>query len=89
VNRVRLGDLGDAEDIRDVQVTVLGFSRADAEFFVGQHGVERCPVGLGIDGHGFDAQFLGGPDDPEGDFPPVGDQDLREHEASRVGGDGE
>ena len=40
--------------------------------------VEGIRVGLGIDRHGPDAQFLAGPDDTEGDLTPVRDQDLIE-----------
>ena len=33
-------------------------------------------VRLGVDGDGGDAHLLAGPDDPDGDLAPVGDQDL-------------
>ena len=33
-------------------------------------------IRLGVDGDGGDAHLLAGPDDPDGDLAPVGDQDL-------------
>jgi hypothetical protein len=35
-------------------------------------------IRLGIDGHGPDAHFPAGPDDPQGDLAPVGDEDFGE-----------
>jgi hypothetical protein len=41
--------------------------------------VERLDVGLRIDREGLDAQFAAGPDDAEGDFAAVGDEDFLNH----------
>ena len=43
--------------------------------------VQRLGVGLGVDGHGRDAQLAAGADDAHGDLAPVGDEDLVEHRA--------
>ena len=40
--------------------------------------VHRVSIGLGIDCHGLDAQFLGGFHDPHGDFASICNQDLVE-----------
>ena len=48
---------------------------------VGQPDVERVPVELGVDGHGGHAHLPAGPDDPDGDLSPVGDENLLQHAA--------
>jgi hypothetical protein len=47
---------------------------ADANGFIGKLYVQAVLVGSRINGNGFDAHFAAGADDPEGNFPPVGDQ---------------
>jgi len=48
------------------------------------HGID---VGLGIDGHGFDVQFLAGTDDPDGNFTAIGYENFLKHDVS-IKGDG-
>ena len=43
--------------------------------------VQRVRVGLGVDGHGRDAELAAGADDAHGDLAAVGDEDLLEHRA--------
>ena len=52
---------------------------AEGVGLVGQADVERVAVELGVHGDGRDAELPAGPDDPDGDLAPVGDQDLGEH----------
>ena len=59
-----------------VEVAVGGRGPAHAVALIGQGHVEGVLVGLGVDGHRVDAHLLAGPDHPDGDLPPVGDQDL-------------
>ena len=79
VNGVGAGDLGGADDRRDVQIAVGALGRADAHVLVGEAHVERVLVGLRVDGDGLDAELAAGVDDAEGDFAAVRDQDLLEH----------
>ena len=85
VDRVGAGDLGGADDRRDVQVAVGAPRRADADVLVGEAHVQRVLVGLGVDGHGLDAELAAGADDAQRDLAAVGDQDLLEHQAAVSG----
>ena len=44
--------------------------------------VQRMSVGITVHGDRRDAHLLCGPDHPARDFPPIGDQDFREHSSS-------
>ena len=76
VDGVDVGDLGGADDGRDVQVAARALGRSDADGLVGEAHVRTVAVGLGVDGDGLDSQFLAGADDANGDFAAIGDQDL-------------
>ena len=60
MDRLGVGDLGGADDGRDIKVAVGGARRADAHGFVGQAHVFRVAVGLGVDRHGLDAERAAG-----------------------------
>ena len=64
---------------RDLQVALGAGSGADADGLIGELDVHGVDVRLGIDGDGFDIEFLAGADDAEGDFTAVGDEDFAEH----------
>ena len=74
-----VADFGGADDAVDFQITVGGFRRADAICFVGQIEIARTAIGFAEDGHGFDAQFAAGADDPQRNFAPIGHQNAFEH----------
>ena len=57
VDRVGGGDLGGADDRRDVEVALGGRGRADAHGLVGEAHVERARVDLGVDGDRLDAEL--------------------------------
>ena len=79
VDRLRVGDLGGADDGRDVEVAVARGRRADAHRLVGEHHVLRVRVGLRMDGDRLDAHFAAGALDAQRDLAAVGDEDLLEH----------
>ena len=79
MDRVDVCDLGRADDAVRPQVAVGTLRSADADGLVGQLDVERLHIGLGVDGQGLDPEFAAGPDDAEGDFAAVGDEDFLNH----------
>src|SRR5450759_4771657 len=79
MDRVGPGDLRGADDRRDTEVAVGAARRPDADVFVREPDMERVLVRLGIHRDGLDPELLAGVDDPKGDFPAVGYQDLFEH----------
>ena len=79
MNRVGAGDLGGADDRRNVQVAVGAGRRADADVLVGEADVERVLVGLGVYRDGLDAELAAGADDPQGDLAAIRDQNFLEH----------
>src|SRR5581483_6107274 len=82
IDRVHIGDLGGADHGGNVQIAVAQPRRPDADGFVGKPHVQRVAIGLAVNSHRADAQFLAGADYAERDFPAIGDEDLLEH--SRV-----
>ncbi len=53
----------------------------DPDRLVRRAHVRRGPVGVGVDGDRADPEAPAGAHDPQGDLPPVGHQDRREHAA--------
>jgi len=82
VDGVHIGDFGGADDAVNAQVTFGGRGFADADGLIGQLHMHGVDVGLGIDGHGFDIQFLAGPNDPDGDFAAIGYKNFLKHDNS-------
>ena len=62
-----------------VEVALGRGAAAQGVGLVGQADVQGVPIQFGVDGYGADAHLSAGPDDPDGDLAPVGDQDLGEH----------
>jgi len=69
VGRARHG-----EQRGDVQVALRGAGRTDRVRLVGVEDMGRRAVGLGEDRDGADPQFPGPANNPQRDFPPVGDE---------------
>ena len=69
---------GGIEDRRDVQIAVPRRRRPDRPGLFGQLDMQRIPVCFGIDCHRRDPEPPRGANDPAGDFPTIGDQDLAE-----------
>ena len=62
-----------------IQIAVRRPGGADADGLRGQLNMEGLRVRLGIGGHRLDLQLPAGPEDPEGNLPPVGDKDPLQH----------
>ena len=75
------GPVGNLQQQRAVQVSVLQRPLAQRERLVGQLHVQRLPVVGGVDRHAADAQFPAGPQDAHRDLAAVGDEYLLEHTA--------
>ena len=77
MNRIATGLAGDLDHFTDGKV---GLDRtqafADAVTFVGLETVKGKLVFVGIDGDGAQAQFVGGSENPNSNFAPVGDEDF-------------
>jgi hypothetical protein len=79
MDRLRAGLIGDLQDLLHPQVALGCRAGAEQVGLVGAAGVRRVAIGLGIHGHGGDAELLQGPHDADRDLAPVGDKDLLEH----------
>ncbi len=80
MDRVHVGNLGRTDYCRNIEVALVQPRRPDANRFVGKAHMQRIAVGLAVDGHRLDAQFLAGADHAQGNLTAVRNQDLLEHE---------
>jgi len=85
VDGVDVGDLGGADDGRDVEITAIAARGADAHLLVRQTDVQGAGVRIRVHGHGFDPEFAARGDHPDGDLAPVGYQHFSEHGISPGG----
>ena len=67
------------DDPVDLEIAFRTGRFANADRFIRQLDVERIGVGLGVDGHTADAEFLAGADDAHRNFTPVGNQNFVKH----------
>src|SRR5262245_27987336 len=81
---VRAHDQRRTDEVRDVQVALLGERWPDANALVGELHGQRVAIGLGEPDHGSDAQLPTSALDAQRDLAPVGDQDFFEHAALRI-----
>ena len=79
VDRLCAALFADLDDLGDLQIALGDRSRADAVRFVGHRNVFGVCIGVGIDSHGFNAEFAGCFHDPAGDFTTVGNEDFLKH----------
>jgi hypothetical protein len=79
--RSMMSRIAGVEDRRRVEVALGRGLAPERVRLVRQPHVERVPVELRVDGDGGDAQLAAGPDHPDRDLPPVGDEDLLQHVA--------
>ena len=84
MDRVGPGDLGRGDDVGDVEVALAAGALSDTDRFVRVFHVQGFGIRARMHGHAFDAQFPAGPHDAQGDFAPVGDEDLLEHVKRRL-----
>ncbi len=73
-----------ADNRIDVEITLDAGCRPDADAFISQFDVQRIAVSLGIDGNCLYSKLFTGPDNPNCDFTPVGNQNFMEHATSPV-----
>ena len=76
---IGIGDFGGTDDRLHVQIAFGARRRTDADALIGQLHMQCLTVGIRMHRHRFDAQFLAGADDPQGDFAAIGDQDFMKH----------
>ncbi|MCW0416072.1 hypothetical protein NB689_001826 [Xanthomonas sacchari] len=81
---LRAAALRGLEDALAAQVALARRRGADVHGLVGQAHVARVAVGIGVHGHGGDAELAAGGDHPAGDLAAIGDEDLVE--GRQVGG---
>ncbi len=79
MNGLGPGLLGGENDLVDIEVVLPG-AGPDAHRFIGPHDMEGVLVGLLVDGHHLEAQFLGAPHDPHRDLAAVGHQNLAKYQ---------
>jgi hypothetical protein len=68
------------EDQITSQIGVGGCSAGQMHRFGGLQDVGGIPVGIGVHGNRVDVHVACGADDPRGDLPPVGDEQLVDHD---------
>ena len=88
VDRVGAGEQGRRHHGGGVEVGTGRIGGADAHRLVGELDVQALAIGLGVDGHGLNAELAAGGDDPHRDLSTIGDQDLRKHRFPAVTPDG-
>src|ERR1700745_2420119 len=76
---VRAGDFACREKGRDVEVTIFGGGRPDADAFIRQTYMHRVFVRGGVYRDRCNAQLLAGAQHPQRDFPAIGNEDLVKH----------
>jgi hypothetical protein len=73
MNGLGPGPLGNFNELIDSKVAVTGGRRADMIGLISIANVGGVAVGVGVNGNGFDAQFMAGANDTQGNFSPIGD----------------
>ena len=79
VDGVAAGGLGHGEDGVHIEIAVRRAGGADAVGPLRQLDMKSLRIGLGVDHHRLDVQLPAGPEHPDGDLAPVGDQNTLEH----------
>ena len=62
--------------VRDRVLDEQGQIRQHVNVFVGETNVQQVPVNHGVNGNGLDAQLAAGPQNPQRDLAPVGNDDF-------------
>jgi hypothetical protein len=83
MNGVAAGAAGDVDQLVDAEVTLARRCRPDGIGFIGQADVEGSAIGFAEDRDGADSKFAAGPQDADGDFSAISDQDFVEHGVAR------
>jgi hypothetical protein len=80
VHGIGAGGFHGRQHVGQVQIAVGVGRFAHADGFICQQHMAAGGIGLAVDGHALDAHFTAGPNHAAGDFAPVGNQDLLEHQ---------
>jgi hypothetical protein len=70
---VHIGDFRCADDVGNIEVAFAAARRTDAHGLVREAHVQRIAVRFGVNRHRGNPQLLAGADDPQRDFPAIGD----------------
>jgi hypothetical protein len=79
MNRVNIGDFCGTDDAVNAKIAFGAGAPADTNGFVRHLHMHGIVVGLGVDRHRFDVQFLGGSNDANSNLPAVGNQNFLKH----------
>ena len=79
MHRLRARAPGGLDDLLGHEIALAGRRGADMHRLVGHRDMARAAVGVGVDGHGLDAEPPRRLDDAAGDLAAIGDQDLGKH----------
>src|SRR5437899_11853292 len=80
--RLDIGNLGCADDGRNIEVALRQLRWSDADGLVGKAHVQRIAVRLAVDRDGAHPQLLAGADYAQGNLSAIRDQDFLEHDLS-------
>ncbi len=79
MNRVYIGDLGGADDLRNIQIAIAAAGRADADGFIGEPHMQGVTVSFRIDGDRRDAELPACAQNTKSDFAAIGYKNFSEH----------
>ena len=82
MQRIAAGHERGCDDRRDAGIGARDGSRTDADCLVGQPDRKRVAVGIAVGDHGRDVEVPAGAQNAEGNFAPIGNQNLT-HRRSR------
>ena len=85
VNGIGVGDFRCRDNLRDGEVRIHAFRRANADRFICEAHVQAVCVRCGVHSYGFDAHFLASTNHAQGDFPAVCNQDFLKHSEGCLG----
>ena len=72
VDCLNIGDLGGADDARDLQITFARRRGSDADRLIGQLEIRGAAISLTVDGNGLNAEIAARANDAQGDLATVG-----------------
>ncbi len=72
VNGIHIRNFGGADHLGDIQIAFAAACRPDANRLIRKSNMEGITVRFGIDRNRGYAQLIAGADDPQGDFPAIG-----------------
>ena len=76
---IHIRDFSGADHTVDSQITLCAGGFTDTDRLICNLNMHGIGIGVRIDGHRFDVKFLASPDDTDGDFTTIGDEDFFKH----------